>query len=311
MASKILSREQMEDFLVDRYKERLKRIIWGANAFSIIEALKFKTEAMMDEKWSEEQKNKFIEFLFSSRFKPRREIKKSEKAQDTWYFPVEEKTSEKLMQVRQMYEQALMDACESFVQKAREEIEQFSKDSSNIYVVKTENQLYLKIFQHELTESEKAVLWTQEVTEHGEWLYISKTGNFYGILKYSEEKFSEEMELYLKFFLKDLNFEVKDYYRRKLQNLSRKEKLQTKYLLYMPIYICKEFIQVFEPLGFKFAFFPETYESQYKILGLKVSYLIPLYVSIEETPKKVNSLGVGFSDEVNQEYKKFCETFHP
>lgn len=306
----IMTKNQMEDYLVKKYQERLKKVIWGVNANIPIEALKFVTEAMMEASWSEEKKTAFKEFLFSAGFKPRREGKKNEEIRLLWYFPIESKLTDALKEVRDAYEESFRNNYDNLVAKAEAEIKAFSEEKGNITVIKTDNPLYRKIFLEELKEwnSGENVTLYPHLTLHDEWLYLSKNSEVYSLLDESNEAFQKSMEYHVKDFISWLNFEMNLYFRQKMKKIIHEDsKFINKFVISMPIAISKEFIRVFEPLGFKFSYFPETYETSFIHLGFSVFPYVDLYVTVEN-PQKVDDLGVGH--EVNKEYQKFCEVYH-
>lgn len=303
-----MTTEQMEAHLIQKYQERLKKVIWGVNASSLIEALKFMTKAMMEESWSEKQKNAFNNFLLLSGFKTRCEGKKNEEVQFIWYFPVDGKASDKLKEVREFYQASLRETCEEFLNKTKEELKIFEEEKSNITVVKTENPLYREIFMRELKENE-SIKWKYYLTNNGDWLILSKSGNFYNLPSEYEERYKHLMASYVEMFIKSLNFEAEEYFKRKLRNTFSKEnvELSKKYVMYLPIFACKEFKQHFEDLGFKCSYFPTSYETSYVPLGIKVSSYVEIFITVDN-PKKVNNLGYGAT--VNNEYRKFCDIWH-
>ena len=305
----VMSREQMEAHLVKKYQERLKKVIWGVNANIPIEALKFVTEAMMEARWSEEQKAAFKEFLFSTGFKPRREGKKNEEIQLLWYFPIESKLTDALKEVRNAYEESFRKNYNDFLEKAKSEIKAFSDEKWNLTAIKTENPLYRTIFLEELKEwnSENSVTMYYHLDSHEEWLYLSKNNQFYSCLEESNKSFTSSMKMCIEKFIHWLNFEMDLYYRRKTKKmLSEDVKPANKFVFSLAIASFKEFIRVFEPLGFKFSYFPETYESSYTRLGISVPSYVDLYITLE-SPKKVDNLGYG--DAINEGYRKFCEVY--
>lgn len=306
----VMSREQMEAHLVKKYQERLNKVIWGVNANIPIEALKFVTEAMMEAKWSEEQKSAFKEFLFSAGFKLRREGKKNEEIQWIWYFPIEIKLTDALKEVRKAYEESFSKNYNDLLEKAKSEIKAFSEEKWNLTVIKTENPLYRTIFLEELKEwnSENSVTIYPYLTLHEEWLYLSKNNQVYSCLEESNKSFTSSMEMCIEKFIYWLNFEMNLHFRRKTKKMIPEDaKPVNKFVFSLSIANSREFIRVFEHLGFKFSYFPETYESEYTRLGISVPSYVDLYMTLD-IPKKVDNLGYGSA--INKEYNKFCEVYH-
>ena len=145
------------------------------------------------------------------------------------------------------------------------------------------------------------------ITSHGDWIILSKNNKFYGLPREYDERFNQNLQKYAEDFLKQLNFEMDRYHKRKMKKmLLENEAPAHEFLYYLPIYVVKEFVSTFEPLGFKFSYFPDTYRSNYTPLSVEIPSYVELFVTVN-IPKKQDNLGLGTS--VNEEYRKFYRIY--
>lgn len=320
MGDMVLSKEEYLMYLEQKYLQRLERIVWGGNIHTIKKgpheaekeavdrALLFTTDEMSEQNWTRKQKVAFENALISFGFSMRMDGKKNKQGVKCWAFPAEPKETI-LKKTRVLYEKSYRKERRRLMDLARDEIRAFCNSKWQTTVIKTENTLYRDCVRFQLEPGVGPSFLKKQETSHGDWIFLSKTGNFFNLLESYERDFNRSAQFYMNRFLMDLNMVLEIYHKRRLDaaNKSRDRPIvPNKFVAYFPICIFEKFRAEFEEMGMKAAYFPTTYESSYIPLGIKINSFPRVFIEIE----KCREIRLPYNNSVNEEYRKFCMIFH-
>lgn len=298
-----LSRIAFENIIFQKTSERLKKIKWGENCHSLINALTYPEDWLFESVRGNENRKRMKSYLFSEGFTLKvarcfgREIA-------TWMFPSKPKRP-LFEKIKKDYVDAYETAIHLEKLKAINDVTSFGECDECNKAYSLENSFYRKFFQDKLGDYNQELIRTKNmlgddtrkyidsrVTRQGDAIFLTKNNNFYGWIEQAEAVHDMGFNSSLKLIKLII---------RSMIDSRAFSKVPNKYVFGALPSQAEAFKKAFEPYGISITLMPNYPEKEYYRIRETAEYEIDLYLEV------VN--GNGESEDAHvQALMKLCDS---
>lgn len=315
-----LSKETLEEFIVNRMYERLKSIFWGKNCETLREAMTFSHEWLLAGVEDPNERKTIADFLFKERFVPKtRDYIGSPNT--SWLFPNETKNGN-FLRVKRDFEYSQKRFLEEMDVRAKSIILSFDDSSDFSRIVHLDSLLFKKNILERLAEYNQnlMIIRNRDSRERREFINYTVVGAGNVLVMY---KCQDSKRHFFDFRFDDLEKIKQNAGGYNFYTVSNKcikffdcairtfigiiPKKRNKLLKYfVEIEYLQDFKNFLDTYGIKVSFLPKYNESQYTNIGTEFGNVLPVYIDVSNfEPVKGNQ----FNSIVEQKYRQFCMMF--